>query len=235
MKAGSRNYLVQHSPLLYLPAELRIHIYGYVASSVDSISVREDRILYAPPLSLVCRQIRHEYEETYVDTAPRYTHKIYINITDFVHRSKSKGDAASSIEQLPPGTDRTYTFRIWLTNMFEAHNQDLRSFCRGKPLNHEPRVSNELTRNYDVDIRWDPRSFDVDALRRAVPRQRWYHCSPARAPYSREWLQVEAAIEKAYVRYAPAVKVGRRKRGKAAKKGSKLTGKRRKTSAVRDG
>ena len=61
----------QSSSFLRLPPELRNSIYEYAARDAETVSICLDRILYCPPLSLVRRQVREEFEEIYVQEAPK--------------------------------------------------------------------------------------------------------------------------------------------------------------------
>ena len=206
----------QDSRLLNLPPELRNLIYEFVAKSTTSISVRENTILYCLALSLVCRQSRDEYKNIYVDESPKYASRVSIHLTNFVTSSPKSGAASRIHEVLPDpalGVERSFNIRVFMTNFWDRHRLDLRNFIeRGDFLKTE----------FDLEIVWDPKTFDMEFLRETMQKLRFCHArnglNPGNIVWRTEliWLKVEKALMQAFERYAPPARStsarGKRKR-----------------------
>ena len=204
--------VVQDSRLLNLPAELRNLIYEFVAQSTDAISFRGQCILYCPTLSLVCRQVRDEYEPIYMHEAPRYARKINVHLTDFVIFPRSGGPDHSILDSFPEpaaGVERSWTVLVFMTNLWDRHRLDLRHF-----IDH----SNVLNTKYNVEIAWDPKTFDVAFLRENMQKLRFCHARSSSV--DQKWPEVERAFEAAFERYAPVrSNTSRRKRKRKSNSG----------------
>jgi hypothetical protein len=199
--------VAQDSRLLDLPPELRNLIYEFVAKSTNAISVRENMILYCPALSLVCRQIRKEYKRIYVDEAAKYAFRVNIHLTNFVTFTLKGGAVSSILEALPKpvsGVDRSWTVRVFMTNFWDRHRLHLRNF-----IEH----GNILRTKFDLEIVWDPKTFDVEFLRENMQKLRFCHARTTRLADS-IWLRAEKAFMEAFERYATPAKStsARRKR-----------------------
>ena len=201
--------VIQDSRLLNLPAELRNLIYEFVARSSKAISVREKTILYCPALSLVCRQIRSEYRKIYLDEAVRNASRVNIHLTDFVTSTSKGGDVFNTLKVLsnPTILKSSGTIRIFMTNVWDRHRLELRNF-----IEH----GNNWTTMYDLEIVWDPKTFDVEFLRETMQKLRFCHARDTRLPNS-IWFKVEKALMEAFERYAPPAKSSRVK-GKRRRK-----------------
>jgi hypothetical protein len=219
-RPGKSKQIIQDSRLLNLPPELRNLIYEFVAKSSSTISVRENEILSCQALSSVCRQIRTEYKKIYLDEAPKYASRVNIHITNFVTFS-SRGGAASRIHEILPepvaGIERSFTVRVFMTNFWDSHRLDLRNFIEHGDF---------LNTKFDLEIVWDPKTFDMEFLRETVQKLRFCHARnnmhPAHLIWRTDliWLQVEKALLEAFERYTPPAKSppARRKRKRKTKK-----------------
>ncbi len=208
-------WIVQDSRLLNLAPELRNLIYEFVAQNSTAISVRENKVLYCPPISLVCRQIRTEFKDVYLDDAPTYASRVNVHLTNFVTSSPNTG-AVSSIHEVFPndplsGVERSWTVRVFMTNLWDRHRLDLRNFIEyGKILRTKS----------DLEIIWNPKTFDVEFLRETMQKLRFCHARTRPPPivsgFDLIWPQVEKALVEAFERYAPPAKStstrGKRKR-----------------------
>ncbi|KAK3058517.1 hypothetical protein LTR09_000081 [Extremus antarcticus] len=145
MSTISASVASQTSNFFMLPEELRNQIYGDVVENNDTVSLRGDRLLYTPALSLVCHQIRNEYEEIYVDEAIESAGSFHIHSNNFV----CKGPA------------------------IKQYRYDMRQLIEGKVL--EPDRTGRSTRVCKVIVRWDPISFDVEYLKQTVRKLNWYY------------------------------------------------------------
>lgn len=171
MSTISASVASQTSKFFMLPEELRNQIYGDVVENNDTVSLRGDRLLYTPALSLVCHQIRNEYEEIYINEAIESAGSFHIHSNNFV----CKGPAIKQVrERLAsnPGDDFNTVSYLRLTNMYDQYRYDMRQLIEGKVL--EPDRTGRSTRVCKVIVRWDPISFDVEYLKQTVRKLNWY-------------------------------------------------------------
>lgn len=202
-KAG---YPSQKSKLLNLPPELRNLIYECVAQNSDTISIREHTIFYCPALSLVCHQTRDEYRQIYLDEAPKSAARINIHLTNFITTMTAGGSISSVCEQFAnpaPWIERSWTVRVLLTNLWDRHRLELRNFIEHGDF---------LKAKYDLELVWDPKSFDAEFLRENVPKMRFCFGRMLHRP-ELIWPQMEKALGEAFERYSSRSGVAKRKRG----------------------
>lgn len=217
--------LDQNSPFLNLPAEIRNSIYEYAAANTTSTTVNLNGVLYSPPLSLVCHQIREEFEEIYKDEAPKRANTVIIQLTNFIHSTgpeDSKKTVFDIVENLPsaprcmietvPHDSNNwncthYVFQIWLTNTFDSYLEHLRAFRFPQLFGNDERPSVEevevLFRHHcKVEIFYEPRSFDVQYCKGLLSKLRWSFGSNHQSPAVRtEWWMIEDAFDDAFKRY----------------------------------
>lgn len=203
--------VTQDSRFLNLPPELRNLVYEYVAQTTRIVSIRENQILYCPSMSLVCHQIRNEYAQNYQDEAPKYAAGIHVNITNFITRIKN-GGAVSNLQQgLPdpaPGIERNWTVRVHLTNTWDFYRTALRNFIvQGDDL---------IEPDYDLEVVWDPKTFDVEFLRQNLQKLRFCHGRPDPV-HATIWPKVEKALEEAFEKCSPTRPRGKQRKRKRTK------------------
>lgn len=195
------------SPFLKLPPELRNKIYEYAAQNEDAFSMRKDRTLCCPPLSLVCKQSRQEYEAIYLDEAPKYATKINVHTTHLL--DSEAAFCVDKIETLAPSVERTFTLRVFLPKT--CFPSLLRHLSKGYALNHPSPLARggPLTpgsRPYDIEIHFDPKTFPVEPCQHAL-----LNFDQAISKYDevahdfsfryRDWPKVEQAFWEAFERY----------------------------------
>jgi hypothetical protein len=184
-------------------------IYEFVAQSTEAISFRGQYILYCPNLSLVCHQIRNEYEHIYLDEAPKYASRINVHLTNFVTSISNGGPDRSILDSFPEPVavvERSWTVRVFMTNLWDRHRLELRHF-----IDH----GNVLNTQYSVEIVWNPKTFDTAFLRENMQKLRFCH---ARSSWvDQKWPEVERAFEAAFERYAPPTKSSTSKRKRKGK------------------
>ena len=190
--------MAQNCPLLILPPELRNTIWEFVACNTEHVSTRDDRATHTSPLSLVCSQIRQEYDEIYCDEAPKYASVVNLHFTNFIHKL-SRVDIAATVNNLPPLptiAQRNYVFIIFLTNTFDNYLEQFRA------LHYLSSQSIELN-SFSVEVWWNPKSFDVHYCQQMIPKLRW--CLAAHGPNASRklWWKIEVGFEDAFRRYAP--------------------------------
>ena len=186
----------QNSSFLQLPPEIRNSIYEFSACNIDTVSVRVGGILYLPPLSLVCRQVREEFQQIYLDEAAKYATTMKIHLTNFVHTTATRNIANTYAAVPPPliDVDRRYVLRIFLTNTFDTYLQHLRSLCF-------PPVADKGI-GCPVEIRYDPKTFDVQYCQQLLPKMRWAIGGQHVVTDSkRDWKETEKGFEEAFNRY----------------------------------
>lgn len=204
----SKEQSSEHTSFLQLPPEIRNTVYEYTARNSETISIGLNGILYSPPLSLVCRQLREEYEKIYIDEAPRCASTIKIHLVNFVHKTATKNvfDVVGARPQLEGDIERKYVFRVFLTNTFDHYLEQLRSLHLAD--------NEEDGRNHcRVEVFYQPKTFDVQYCQQLLPKLRWNVSGDHGSPKSRsEWRMIEEAFEVAFKRYGLEVKGGPRKR-----------------------
>ncbi len=197
--------IVQTSKFFHLPGELRNQIYSDI--DLNCVSLKGNRILYAPPLSLVCRQIRKEYEEIYKDEAVSNATRLHIYSTNFV----CQGPALQQLQgQMLRNSLREYRCidHVFLTNMYDAYKYELRQFVSAGWFN----LPNEGPKvDYEVFVDWDPKSFDVEHLKEAVRKLHWCHRD------HKAWGQVKRAVEETMKRYEPKHPPNKKRKRRSAK------------------
>ena len=199
--------VAQTSPFLNLPAELRNTIYEYTVQNTDAISVKPDRVLYSSALSFSCSQVREEYRQIYLQEAAKHANRVNVHITNFIYRHPSVGEVSSFIERLPPpvpGGERRFLLRIYMTNFWDRHRLDLRNLVGGNPLDSEEISPDAHPTDHDIEVRWDPKSFDVNYFLEELPKLRFCHGRTPRNLLTRPtWAQLESAFQEALERYNP--------------------------------
>ena len=93
-----------------------------------------------------------------------------------------------------------------MTNLWDRHRLDLRHF-----IDH----SNVLNTKYNVEIAWDPKTFDVAFLRENMQKLRFCHARSSSV--DQKWPEVERAFEAAFERYAPPARSSTSKRKRKRK------------------
>lgn len=196
--AVTRQPVTQNSRLLSLPAELRNVIYELVATTPQAIVVgqiapnrhrhRQDWH-YCPPFSLVCKQIREEYEKIYLEKAKEHAAIIHIKITDFIYDA-SAFYVPSLIYQLPECPDRSFKLHIFLTNSFDAYLEKLHHLLR-TPWAVKWRFPDFEFPDFGFEITYDPKSFDE------------HYCRQKLARLNMQENKMSKAFEEAFERYAP--------------------------------
>ena len=169
-------------------------------------------MLYCPAFSLVCHQIRDEYEHIYMDGAPKYAKQVDVHITNFVTYIHKGGPDRSILDSFPDsvaGGERSWTVRVFITNLWDRHRLELRHF-----INH----GNALNTKYSVEIVWDPKTFDTAFLRENMQKLRFCHARISWA--DQKWPEVERAFEAAFERYARPPKSSTRRRKRKGKSDS---------------
>ncbi|KAK4539769.1 hypothetical protein LTR36_010357 [Oleoguttula mirabilis] len=208
-------HIVEDSPLLNLPAELRNNIYEYVASNTTSITIRHEDVLYISPMSAVSRQVREEYEGIHRTEASKYAQHVNINIDNFVHE-----DVMPMIHSLPAlasGEERTFRFCILLTNTFEKYLGNVRTLDRGIQTGEDDAIGTARRLECAYSILFDHKSFDVGYARTVVARLRWSYKKKSHQPGALwEWPKIEKAIVQAFERYD--ARMGPSKGGKRVRK-----------------
>ena len=159
------------SPFCNLPAELRNMIYELVAESEPRISVRPTHMLYGPSLSLVCQQLRAEYKPVYTAIAPSQAPECTIHITDFNRRQ-----VHHAMSLIPPNPTRIYNLHAHLSNVWTS--TDLDSIASGSVLGPQKHTSLfgfdfEGPTKYGLSVSFEPRTIDVDFVRRAFRKIRY--------------------------------------------------------------
>ncbi|KAK5695431.1 hypothetical protein LTR97_008938 [Elasticomyces elasticus] len=94
--------VVQDSGLLNLPPEMRNVIYEYIVNGNITVSYKNSKLLYTPPLSRVCQQLRKEYEGIYRRNAPPLAKAININTADLDEWKLSETAQLVLSTQTPP-------------------------------------------------------------------------------------------------------------------------------------
>lgn len=213
--------IIQNSPLTNLPPEIRNSIYEFVASDTTSICLRNESIAYTPPLSLVCRQIREEFEGIYYSEAPKYAGHVNISITNFIHK-----DVMPCIERLPAFEskgERNIKLRIHLTNTFDNYLSHLRELDWGIETNELDANGKAVHLDCEYDVVIDHKTFDVECARQVVVKLRWALGSPNLLQHHAQWAwtKIDKAFGRAFERYnadvasIKAVVRGRKRKAKA--------------------
>lgn len=198
-RISKREVLVQESAFLNLPPEIRNKIYE-LAAQHESVSMRDGDLLYSPPLSLTCRQVREEYKGIYLEEAPKHAETMCVHVWNFRCATTNPFLNAQGLPFLP-GPHRKYILRMFLDNTW-TRLQFQRFFFKLAL----PRGSTT-----DFEIRYNPKSFDEEYLRQTVPRMAWYNKDGTLSQTSTTWERMVNAIYRAFDRYES---VGRkRKRG----------------------
>ena len=149
------------APLFTLPPEMRNTIYELIVSQETCVAYRSAQLLYAPSLSLVSRQLRNEYESVYRHFAPQHAKTVRVHTRDF----KGK-DLALPLFTHPRTSpvERTYILHIHLTNHWTG--VDCQSFLASNQFL-------DLRPPCEIEVSFDPRSFDLEYLRRALGKCKW--------------------------------------------------------------
>ena len=158
------------SSFLSLPAELRNTVYELVAGDTDAVSVRDGRLLYAPPLSIACEQIREEYEGSYRQEVTRHATKSNLHLENFVFRKDNVLASADFLPAPAPGVERRYTLQVFLTNTFDSHLQHIRALLS---LARREGSDEDDSPGFDGEIRYDPKTFDVAYCRQVLEKLSW--------------------------------------------------------------
>lgn len=174
----------------------------FVACNSETISIGINGILYRPPLSLVCRQIRQEFEGIYINGAPKYARTVRTHLTNFIHEAGNRNVATifDALPRLEEGIQRRYILSVFLTNTFDSYLHQLRS------LDLLPFSSGcRLGCGSDSEIFWEPKTFDVQYCHQLLPKLRWCLRDDKTAV-------IEEAFERAFKRYEPKGQANGRKR-----------------------
>lgn len=188
--------IVQTSPLLALPPELRNTIYEYVASNTNSIAITKYEIFCVTPMQAVCQQIREEYEGVYATEAPRYAQHVSIDIDNFNHADASWA-ALHTLPALASRASRTFELRITLTNTFDTYLSGLRALIGGIKTGEVDAAGEDIRLDFEYVVLFDHKTFDVEYLRPMMEKFRVAFTEPNM--YSDKWCQWQK-IEKALVR-----------------------------------
>lgn len=192
LKKSQRPLIEQNSPFLNLPPELRNIIYEFVAQKTEEISFRGETLLYSPKESFVCRQIRNEYKEIYLEEAPKHAMKVNSHITDFIPIGPAIGSHANDNQYIPNSIDkfgRVWTIEVFLTIFWDHQRLNLRRFI-------DFGASGMFDTEHKVVIRWDRDTFDAEFLRQNLQKLKFCH-EKTKHPGS-QWLKVEKAFVKAF-------------------------------------
>lgn len=205
--------VAQDSPFLNLPAELRNRVYELAAQNEIVVSVRsrtsrrQERTLYCPCLSLVCRQIRNEYKGIYLGRAPNYAARIEVRLSNFINEDIPW--SILKILDIYPRAQGTIILRILLTNTWDPN--DVRRVSTGCAWPHQRETvvaacqSAAGIRPHEFTIEFDPKTFDVEFCRQAVAKLDWclgrYVAQNRSASEYDAWPKLKEAFRKAFERY----------------------------------
>ncbi|KAK5745698.1 hypothetical protein LTR17_001198 [Elasticomyces elasticus] len=197
--------VVQDSPLVNLPPELRNSIYGFIASSINTVTVRQSTINYTSAITYttafaqVCRQIREEFQSVYLIDAPRNAQHFDIHIINFRYEY-----ANPNVQTLPNHLSRSgreadrlsfaskqIRICVWLDNTFERFLRRLRELV--KTERHFRIGGTEVESDHEYLISFNPTTFDVDYAQKVMRREgcTWYF------RYSPTWMAIEKAFGQA--------------------------------------
>ncbi|KAK4889090.1 hypothetical protein LTR27_012058 [Elasticomyces elasticus] len=199
--------VVQDSPLLNLPPELRNLIYGFIASSINTVTFRQSTINYTSAMTYttafaqVCRQIREEFKSVYMIDAPRNAQHFDIHIINFRYEYVNPKIPTLPNHLSPSGREadrlnfasKQVRIYISLDNTFERCLQQLRELV--KTERHFRIGVMKVESDHEYLISFNPATFDVDYAQKVMRREGW---SLAFRP---TWMAIEKAFGQAVDEY----------------------------------
>ncbi|KAK3075460.1 hypothetical protein LTR53_001168 [Teratosphaeriaceae sp. CCFEE 6253] len=228
--------IVQHSPLLDLPAELRVLVYEYAATEPADIHckhqfVSRGGIAYDSAMSKTCRQIRTEYKDPYLRQASHHATSINFHVTNFdyntfsschvyytIHRLQNLASANYTHLDAPHYDPKTFRMHVRLTNVFDHDLAPLRKACHGIEYGFqwEPETYTRLAFEYRITL--DHKSFDLIYAKQVFRRlDRGYVETEPVPDEEYEWWKIKTAFARAAERCE--AEAAERLRRRAARKG----------------
>lgn len=188
--ADSPGEVVQDSPLLNLPPELRDLIYNYSAQVDEALifkGIGQGALKVAPPaLARTCNQINDEYCGIYMSEAPRFATKVISHVPNFDAEAffpmmKSLPDAATDVH-------RKFVFHLHLDNFFDRPVGHMTRFfsSMSMPMRRTDALDGGLgpdtpliieREDYEIYVSYNPKSFSVRDFRHSggeVRIHEWY-------------------------------------------------------------
>ncbi len=148
------------------PAEIRNKIYHFAAINTQTFSIAYDRPLYSSALGVVCHQMRDEYEQIYLEEAPKHAGTIKVNLLNFRHFSAhaNLGATVTALASRGPGQSRRYLTRVFVNNQLGSLSSKIAEVTvRG--IHNYGRV---YLWKGDLEIWYEPKTFDVDACKESL-------------------------------------------------------------------
>ncbi|KAK3659323.1 hypothetical protein LTR56_001212 [Elasticomyces elasticus] len=195
--------VVQDSPLLNLPPEMRNLIYGFIASGISTVTFRQNAMTYTSAFAQACRQIREEFKSVYLIDAPRNAQQFHIHIINFrhefadpkiptlQHHLTASGREADRIDF----ASKQVRIYISLDNTFERCLPRLRELVRKE--RHFKIGGTVVESDHEYRISFNPATFDVNYAAKVMRREgcTWYF------RYSPTWIAIEKAFGQAVDEY----------------------------------
>ncbi|KAK5704531.1 hypothetical protein LTR17_021800 [Elasticomyces elasticus] len=199
--------VVQDSPLLILPPELRNAIYGFIASSINTVTFRQSTINYTSAMTYttafaqVCCQIREEFKSVYLIDVPRNAQQFDIHIINFRYEYAIPKIPTLANHLSPSGREadrlnfasKQVCICISLDNTFERCLRQLRELVRKE--RHFKNGGTVVESDHEYLISFNPATFDVDYAQKVMRREGWS------LAFRLTWMAIEKAFGQAVDEY----------------------------------